>query len=60
VSPLTTTKEAAMSDDFALPDGWTEEDVRRYLKPHDSSGTYALDEDVQTIDVTDIEDDGVA
>lgn len=49
-----------MSDDFALPDGWTEEDVRRYLKPHDSSGTYALDEDVQTIDVTDIEDDGVA
>ncbi len=45
-----------MSDDFALPEGWTEEDVRRYLQPSDRSGTFALDEEVQTIDVTEIED----
>lgn len=47
-----------MSDDTALPDGWTEADMNSYLTRHAESGTFAGDEQVATMDVGEISEEG--
>jgi hypothetical protein len=48
-----------MSDDsMELPEGWTEADMRAYLTKHSQSGTYAGDDQVDTVDVSEITETG--